>query len=232
MVQGRYYFADGATFTGVIADNSRLVNGKYKDANWIYQGSFNNGTFDWLGVLNFSCLGQQCTYEGKFENGVFQGQGSLIVGKNKQKIFKGTWDHGVLQSLYSPEEFKSSQKITQQKSATPLKTEPRKFSDESLEVVSFVTDQPRQKSVAGTDEVDDEFIDLGDDELLGLGNEIVAKEDHIQSKLNVERKPKLMMKIAQSLQSVNKITDYEQRLTKAQERVQQAEQQKLDSVRQ
>lgn len=113
------------------------------------------------------------------------------------------------------EESKSSPTLANQKSSkAQSQTEQRKSSDESLEVVSFVTDPQRQKSFAEGD--DDEFVDLNDDdELVGLGDEMVAKEDHVQTRMGSARKPKLMMKIAQSVQSVYKITDYEQRLSKA-----------------
>jgi len=91
-LQGRYYFVDGAKFTGVFADSNRPVNGKYKAKGWTYEGSFNNGTFDWLGMLEFSCLGKQCRYDGKFENGLFQGQGCLTICSSEPKIYKGVWN--------------------------------------------------------------------------------------------------------------------------------------------
>jgi hypothetical protein len=84
--------------------------------------------------------------------------------------------------------------------------------------VSFVTD----KQPSGSAQDENEYGDsCDDDELNALGDEMVAKEDNIKQKLSTsgEKTPKLMMKIASSLKSVDKITDYEQRLTKAQERI-------------
>ena len=99
ILQGRLHFNNGATFKGVITDNTRLVNGKYQEASWQYEGSFTNNQFEWLGNLSFQKDGVTYKYEGKFENGQFHGQGTLIVeremGETPLKI-KGTWNQGVL----------------------------------------------------------------------------------------------------------------------------------------
>lgn len=38
IIHGRFYFNNGDTFEGMIADNFKMVEGKYNSKTWNYQG--------------------------------------------------------------------------------------------------------------------------------------------------------------------------------------------------
>lgn len=40
IIKGKFYFCNGDVFSGIIADNTRLVEGKYSNENWFFEGTF------------------------------------------------------------------------------------------------------------------------------------------------------------------------------------------------
>lgn len=92
IVYGRFHFKNGAIYEGLIDEDTKLVEGTYRDAQWTYEGTFKNGLFHGEGVLTCS-LDQAFKYEGGFKQGQLNGFGSLHIN---EQLIEGTWVAGVL----------------------------------------------------------------------------------------------------------------------------------------
>jgi hypothetical protein len=111
IIHGRFYFTNGDTFEGMIADNFKMVEGKYNSKTWNYQGGLKTFitdtcwgssytvTFEGKGQLYFRAKDDvKCLYEGSFLDGNFDGQGMLFVNLNSpsQQSVVGKWLQGEL----------------------------------------------------------------------------------------------------------------------------------------
>lgn len=101
IIKGKFYFYNGAIFSGVIAENTQLVEGKYAYENWVYEGTFNDGKFHGKGIIQYQTTsGVICKYEGSFANSLFNGAGTLYTNLNEpeQQKIEGQWLQGIFQN--------------------------------------------------------------------------------------------------------------------------------------